>query len=1375
MRLVIDLQGAQGSSRHRGIGRYSLSLAQALARNRGQHEVFVALNGLFPESIEPIRAALDGLVPPENIIVWQSPGPVHAADPANEARRYAAELVRESVLASVSPDYVLVTSVFEGLGDDIVTSIGQLTSAVPTAAVLYDLIPLIHREKYLNNAVLEAWYENKLGHFRNANLLLAISESSRREAVTYLGIADENTFNISTAAEDHFTPAPVDDETRDRLRRKYGLLRPFVMYTGGIDHRKNIEGLIEAFAKLPGVIRRGHQLAIVCSVPDHDRERLRKIASDAGLANDDVILTGFIPEDDLLACYRACKLFIFPSWHEGFGLPVLEAMKCGRAVIAGNRSSLPEVVGLESALFDPFDVGAISKAMAKVLGDDELREQLERHGLKQATKFGWDETANHSWYALEKSLERLKRQSNPVAKPARRPRLAFVSPLPPEASGISDYSAELLPELARHYRVEVIVAQPVVGDPAVLGNFPVRDVDWFRRHAREFDRILYHFGNSHFHSHMFDLLHDHPGVVVLHDFFLSGSIARSDVTGENPGGFARALLDAHGWPAVVERFKAKDTSGVVWTYPCNQQVLQDALGVIVHADYSRQLAEKWYGEGVARDWRLIPHLRRPIPGPDQNKARNALGLPDADLVVCSFGMLGPTKMNDRLLTAWLESPLAQDSRCHLVFVGQKDGTDYGAEFDRTIRMAKAAGRIEITGWADMPSFRNWLTVADFAVQLRTYSRGETSGTVLDCMNAGLATIVNANGSMGELPKDGVLLLDDDFTDADLIGALTALWSNKEKRRLLGERAKAYISNFHQPSRCASAYAEAIEYYYTKAATGEYGLARALIEGGAGLSSTDWADISASVARNLSPSPHFKRLLIDVSELVHSPGRESEYAHTTASILECLLRDPPKGWIVEPVYAQWDKPGYRYARNFTCDFLEVPQGWCEDSLVEPSTGDVFIGLAPVQLLMPHQQDFLQGWRQQGVGIWFVVHDLLPLMLPQFFPSEIQTNCHNWLGATARFDGVICLSQIVSDEYIDWLDLGGPKRELPLAIDWIMPGADVGREVPGLPSVDPQFLSLIETAPFFLVAGAIEPRLGLSQVLEAFDQLWASGVAVNLVIIGEQGWMMDEFMQRLHEHPKFGNALLWIEKIGPEGFGTLLDSCHGLIVASEGNRYSLPLLKALRGETPVLARDIPALREAGGSAVTYFPDHSDPDVIVKSVTGLLKNRNRNGQSFGNRSWPTWSQSANMLLDRVLKRKEPSHSWRPENSTLRLWGSDVRLGSNIGSRRGTHMRTQGQDGYLVFGPYLPVEAGSYTLRASGEAIRLTGDEYIDVVSGAGHDRHAQCGLRIEGQKWQVEQFISLGKPVKDVEIRLWVEADTDISLASIELEPVISTSPP
>ena len=636
MRIAIDMQGAQSQNRLRGIGRYTMALGKAMASLRGKHEVFLALNAAFSETIDPIRAAFADLLPLSNICVWEVAWPVGDSNRDNHARRKVAEAVREAFLANLDPDVVLVSSLFEGTGN-AATSIGCLNTGITTAVILYDLIPFIHRNVYLQDAAVARWHMDKLEHLRRADLLLSISASVAREAAEWLHFGANRVVNISSAADSHFAPRIITEADLAHLRQAYGITRPYVMYTGGIDHRKNIEGLIRGFAQLARPLRMAHQLVVVCSIPEPDRVRLSKLALENDFGEDELVLTGYVSEHDMLTLYNGCALFVFPSWHEGFGLPVLEAMACGKAAIAANCSSLPEVVGREDALFTPRDDAAIAVKMAEVLGNATFRAELERHGLEQAKGFSWEASARRAWSALQ-DLVQARPKAHRVASHfagliRRRLRLAYVSPLPPEQTGIADYSAELVPELARHYDITVIVDQKQVQAPGVQAHATIHDVAWFRANAHCFEHVLYHFGNSVFHSHMFDLLAEIPGVVVLHDFFLSGIVAHLDMQARRPYIWARTLLAGHGWNTVRERFQANESADVVMAYPCNLTVVQQALGVIVHSFFSRTLARTFYGDSAPADWAVIPLLRAPAQGMDKAEARRNLGLGQDEFVV----------------------------------------------------------------------------------------------------------------------------------------------------------------------------------------------------------------------------------------------------------------------------------------------------------------------------------------------------------------------------------------------------------------------------------------------------------------------------------------------------------------------------------------------------------------------------------------------------------------------------------------------------------------------------------------------------------------------------------------------------------------------
>jgi len=980
MRIVIDLQACQSTgSRTRGIGRYSLALAKAMVRNAGRHEINLMLSGLFADTIQAVRQEFAGLLPHEHVHVWHAPGPVADLGAGNHWRRRAGELIREQALAELRPDMVHVTSLFEGLGDDALTSIGNAGESMPTAVTLYDLIPLINARPYLDNPQVREWYYRKVQAMKNADLLLAISQSSRQEGLDWLQLPEHRVVNISSAVDERFRVRQYPFDRVQALRQRYGLVRPFVMYTGGIDLRKNIEALIASYAALPAALRLQYQLAIVCSVQTLDRERLQTLAQQSGLAADEMILTGFVPDEDLPLLYNICSLFVFPSWHEGFGLPALEAMACGAPVIAANTSSLPEVIGRDDALFDPRSEAAITAKMQQALTSQAWSEQLRAHGLQQAQKFSWDASAKCAIAAFEDQHERrrqvLKTFTGIRAAVQRKPKLAYFSPLPPERSGIADYSAELLPELSRYYDIELIADLDLVGDVWLNANFPVKSVHWFEENPGHFDRVLYHFGNSVFHGHMFGLLERVPGVVVLHDFFMSGVLHSIDHAGIKAGCWSASLYGSHGYGALIDRMQLADDKQMIWKYPCNLPLIDSAEGIIVHSAYSKQLAKDWYSEAVTGNWAQIPHLRKVPHGIDRDAARRSLDLRPDDFLLCSFGMLGPTKLNHQLLNAWLTSPLAQDPRCHLVFVGENDKGEYGARLQAAILASEYGSRIKITGFADMELFRTYLTAADAAVQLRGLSRGETSGTVLDCMAYGLPCVINDNGSMQELPSHALIKLPDHFLDADLQEQLVALRNDPALRAATGIAAVKHIQDYHAPDKVGARYFEAIENFFDTEPAGKlHRSLRKIAEIDVGLS-PDESDLTAT-AQCLSANSRsyaVRQILLDVSFLtakadkVHSrPGfaAEDEVRQRVAALISTLALSPPAAYRVEPVVLS--ESGLRYARRLSCELLELPALSLDDELVEVRNADIYISIEGLVEFSTAHRELLVRLANEGVA-------------------------------------------------------------------------------------------------------------------------------------------------------------------------------------------------------------------------------------------------------------------------------------------------------------------------------------------------------------------------------------------------------------------------
>ena len=826
MRIVLDLQGAQSESRVRGIGRYSLSLALAIARNAGNHEVLIALNGLLLDAIEPIRAAFDGLVPQDRIRVWYAPGPVADVRAGTTAAREVAERTREAFLAGLEPDFVHLSSLFEGFGDDAVTSIGVLAD-VPTAVTLYDLIPLSIPHP---DPIYRVHYERKLESFKRAALWLGISQFSCDEAIEALRLPAQRVVNISCAADAQFEPRPMSEAMHAAMMRAYGITRPFVCAVGAPETRKNIDALFRAFASLPSATRSAHQIVLVGHVQDADSEALKARAAACGLRGAEVVITGHVSDRDLVQLYSSCEVFAFPSLHEGFGLPALEAMQCGAAVITSNATSLPEVVGLNEAMFDPRSASSFTSVLSRVLTDRGFRMRLAAHGLERARHFSWDLTARRAIEAMES----------------------------------------------------------------------------YRR--------------------------------------------------------------THTTP----------------TAPVPRQVLLDSVARVLAAS-----------------------------------------------------------TDDRALSA----------------------------------------------------------------------------------------------------------------------------------------------------------------------------------------------TAAAIARN-NPVQRQRQLFVDVSELVHRDVATG-VQRVTRSVLQGLLKAPPDGYTVVPVYATTHRRGYLYANRFAYERFGIGDASVFDRPIDYQFGDIFFGLDLQHHVVIAQSHYYRELRASGVPVHFLIYDLLPIVLPQHFGLGASELHEQWLSVISTGDGATCISRDVADRYLEWLDTSLVQRDRPLRVSWCHCGSDIENSVPtrGVPPEAAATLKRLKSSPSFLMVGTIEPRKGHLQTILAFERLWRLDSDVNLVVVGRRGWMMDSIVERLNNHPERGRRLFWLEEVSDEYLGSLYAACNCLLAASEGEGYGLPLVEAARHGMPILARDIPVFREVAGHHARYFTGLSPEDLASAVRQWLLLQTSDMIPQQGVISCPTWDESVERLKEILL----------------------------------------------------------------------------------------------------------------------------------------------
>jgi glycosyltransferase involved in cell wall biosynthesis len=242
---------------------------------------------------------------------------------------------------------------------------------------------------------------------RAAAHVIAPSEFTRRDLIETYALDPERVSAIPLGVAPHFRP--VDDAgRRERVRRLYGIRGEYVLAVGSIQPRKNLGRLVRAYSALRGERGRSNlpQLVLVGKQAWLYDETLKTIEEES--VGDSVVLTGHVSENDLPALYSGALCFVYPSYFEGFGLPPLEAMSCGAPVLTGNLTSLPEVVGDAGLTVDPFDTGALARALARLIDDADLRASLRERGLRRARAFDWRDTARMTLQVYRRVMARMK-------------------------------------------------------------------------------------------------------------------------------------------------------------------------------------------------------------------------------------------------------------------------------------------------------------------------------------------------------------------------------------------------------------------------------------------------------------------------------------------------------------------------------------------------------------------------------------------------------------------------------------------------------------------------------------------------------------------------------------------------------------------------------------------------------------------------------------------------------------------------------------------------------------------------------------------------------------------------------------------------------
>lgn len=376
----------------RGYGRFTRGLVQAMMDACPQHEFTLVVDSTMAHDASlPARARVH--------VVHTSERQASAAS-ADGARRPADLLRMGRAIGALDVDVFLFPTSF---------SYVPVFGRTPVVTVFHDATAEMHPALIFPRAVPRwLWTIKSQIARRQSRRIVTVSENARVQIARVFGMTTGEIAVVSEGADAIFQPAPECATEVTEVRARFGLPADgaLLLYVGGLSPHKNIDGLLRAVAALPPSLSPWH-LAIVGDVANDTfltcSHELQAQAREPGLAGR-VTFTGFVPDEQLAALYRTSTLLVLPSFSEGFGLPVLEAMACGLPVAVSDRFSLPEIVGDAGVLFNPDSTSDITQALSRVLGDAGLRASMRTRGLQRADAYSWRRGAERMVQLLEQAV-----------------------------------------------------------------------------------------------------------------------------------------------------------------------------------------------------------------------------------------------------------------------------------------------------------------------------------------------------------------------------------------------------------------------------------------------------------------------------------------------------------------------------------------------------------------------------------------------------------------------------------------------------------------------------------------------------------------------------------------------------------------------------------------------------------------------------------------------------------------------------------------------------------------------------------------------------------------------------------------------------------
>jgi glycosyltransferase involved in cell wall biosynthesis len=687
---------------------------------------------------------------------------------------------------------------------------------------VYDIIPYIFPDMYLRTTETKEQYNKALDLIINSDNMLAISQSVKNDLMRYKGIEEKKVHVIYAGADAKRNQVIMfSDNDKLQIKKKYGIFDDFILCVGGDDERKNMSSLIEAYSSLSEKLRLKYQIVIVCGLSKSSKEKYYTVAKKNNVA-DRIVFTNFVPDEDLTKLYNMAYISVFISKYEGFGLPVLESMMCGVPVLTSNNSSLGEIAKDAAILVDPFNIADIFRGLNEILQSTDLNT-LRNLGLIRSNFFSWEKTAKLTLVAISSITphpQQLLHQSLNVLKYKK---IAFFTPLPPIKSGISDYSVDIIQQLAKSFSIDIFIDAGYKHNCLFPQNVTVFEHTQFHKRHKEYNKVILQVGNNIYHEYMLEYIKKYNSIVVLHDCNLHCLLKAITCRKHNIKGFRKKSSYDYSKDEMLEMIADIQVGKTSYfDIIVNGFVTNFADIVIVHSKWAiKQILCKNIETNVKHIhlYAKIPNYSFIESNEIKQSAKKKLQIDEQAIVIAAFGFIQETKRSIPSLMA-IRHIIQEFPQVKMFYVGEI-ADEIKDDFFYYITENHLQNIVSVTGFTSIDTFTSYIEASDICLNLRFPYNGETSGTLSRILAAGKCVIVNDIGSFSEIPDESCIKIPspqdmpiEDETEI-IYKALKDLINNPEKRTLLSMNGRKYAEEKLELNKIGQKYIDLMSYTFKK--------------------------------------------------------------------------------------------------------------------------------------------------------------------------------------------------------------------------------------------------------------------------------------------------------------------------------------------------------------------------------------------------------------------------------------------------------------------------------------------------------------------------------------------------------------------------------